>query len=331
MNHSFNVSSFAAVDPSIGFDGLWVPSNGLKRTIEHPAIDPDSGLPVIDKRTGEQKMNLFRPPLNVAPRRFGDSLISFQGVEQLGEDDQSVYLAICALAGIDGLMVYSSSAGEISRQLRSGLNLTGRNVAASVSMITTDAATLAREAGYKDPNGAWRCIQASINRLRNAQIREVWKGQDRASNLISASFNKDTGEMHVCINPREAAALIGGQFVKISLAERRMLDSSISKLLHAWLCMNVRLGHPLGYGNGVAIDSLIPHVWGFAPAAAPVMSKRRGLICDALADIKAATNIRGGDLAWEIEFDRKLAHVTRAKQLPSADRYRERNKTRLIC
>ncbi|MCY5962584.1 replication protein C, IncQ-type, partial [Salmonella enterica subsp. enterica serovar 1,4,[5],12:i:-] len=87
----------------------------------------------------------------------------------------------------------------------------------------------------------------SLNRLRATQIREIDRetGWDRACNLISLSFNHKSGEIYVAANPRLTCAVFHGQHVRVSLFERNALETEVAKLLHCWLCSNIRLGRAL--------------------------------------------------------------------------------------
>lgn len=285
--------AFAKIDPAHLFDGLFVPTTGKKRG-----------------------------RLYVEPRRFGNSEISFQGFEQLGADDQSVLLSITAQLGIDGLIINHDPAGDISKQLRLDIFFKGDDGRPLASKQTTLRSILI-DAGY-DPDRGTANISASLNRLRNAQIREVNKvdGWDRACNIISTSFNKKTGETYIAANPRLTSAVFRGQHVKISLYERNALESEVAKILHSWLCSNIRLGGALGRGNGVHIDTLSPHIWGSAHEAESVKVKsvRRALLRSALDDIADKTKSLHDGYGWAIDQTScGLVLVSRPKTLPTLE------------
>ncbi len=282
--------SFAKIDPAHLMDGLFVPTNGKKRG-----------------------------RLYVAPRRFGDTRISFQGFEQLGAEDQSVLLAVMAQLGIDGLTISNNPGGPISLFLRQELEMKGSDTDANLRTKKTTLRSILIDAGY-DPYRGTSDITASLNRLGNAQIREQKdKGWDRRCNLLSTSFNKETDELHVAVNPRLAGSVFGGQHVKISLYERNTLKTEAAKILHSWLCSNIRLGKALGNGNGAHIDTLVPHVWGIGTESESrqVQSKRRCILRDALDEIRDSSKVLHDGYGWSIDQTSSgLAIVSRPKELP---------------
>jgi hypothetical protein len=101
------------------------------------------------------------------------------------------------------------------------------------------------------------------------------------------------------------------------------LESEAAKILHCWLCSNIRLGQSLGNGNGVRIDSLAPHVWGglaWEGFAASDKSKKRGLLRAALSEIADKTRTLQGGLGWAIDQSSSgLVIVSRPKELPGAE------------
>lgn len=139
-------------------------------------------------------------------------------------------------------------------------------------------------------------------------------------NLISVSFNHKTGEIHVAANPRLTGAVFRGQYVKVSLFERNELESEAAKLLHCWLCSNIRLGRSLGNGNGAHIDTLAPHVWGKAAwegFSKQSKSQKRGQLRVALDEIADRTRGLQGGMGWAIDQTNSgLVLVSRPKELP---------------
>ena len=283
--------AYAKFDPAHVFDGLFVPTNGKKRG------------------------RLF-----VKPRRFGDLEIGFQGFEQLGADDQSILLALSAQLGIDGLMIDDDPPGPIAKQLRLDLKFKNDDGALLASKRTS-LRSLLIDAGH-NPNTSTEKAKESLNRLNNVQIREInhATGWERACNLISASFNHKTGEVYVAANPRLTGAVFRGQHVKVSLFERNELESEAAKLLHCWLCSNIRLGRSLGNGNGAHIDTLAPHVWGktaWEGFSKQSKSQKRGQLRVALDEIADRTRGLQGGMGWAIDQTSSgLVLVSRPKELP---------------
>lgn len=274
--------SFAKFDPAHLFDGLFVPTSGRKRE-----------------------------RLYVAPREFGGSEISFQGFEELGADDQSVLLAISAQLGVDGLIIEHETKGSISQQLRNNIALSVDNKEFLASKKTS-IRSIAYDAGYSTDSGrVLQIITRSLNRLRNAQIREKTpQGWDRVCNLISVVFNEKSGETFIAANPRLTEAVFRGQHIKVSLYERNSLTKEVSKILHAWLCSNVRLGGSLG-AHGVKMDTLLPHVYGdrLLSMQAVQVSRSRKQIREALLEIQKETN-------WDVQINKDIAIIKRPAKIP---------------
>lgn len=285
--------AYARLDPAHLFDGLFVPTRGKKRG-----------------------------RLLVEPRKFGALEIGFQGFEQTGSDDQSVLLALTAQMGINGLVIDSDPSGPISKQLRDAIEM-GANDQSEIAATRTSLRSIMIDAGYLSPESgrALKAAKECLNRLRATQIREINRttGWDRVCNLISVSFNHETGEIHVAANPRLTEAVFHGQHVKISLFERNLLESEVAKILHSWLCSNIRLGQTLGNGNGARLDTLAPHVWGptWEGYSRQSKSQKRGHLREALEQIADNTRHLHDGYGWSIDQTPSgLVTVSRPKKIP---------------
>lgn len=285
--------AYAKIDPAHLFDGLFVPTKGKKRE-----------------------------RLLIKPRSFGKLEIGFQGFEQLGADDQSILLALTAQLGIDGLVINATPAGPVSKQLRIAMDI-NKDDGAPLASKRTSLRSLLIDAGYKNAESgrALASVKESLNRLANTQIREIDQesGWDRRCNLISVSFNHKTGEIYVAANPRLTGAVFRGQHVKVSLFERNELESEVAKLLHCWLCSNIRLGKSLGNGNGAHLDTLAPHIWGqeaWEETSAKVRSVRRSQLRAALDEIADRTRCLHGGYGWAIDQTNGIVLVSRPTELP---------------
>ncbi len=296
--------AYARFDPAHLLDGLFVPTRGKKRE-----------------------------RLYVAPRDFDGVLIGYQGFEQLGADDQSVLLAIAAQLGIDGDFIGDNPPGPVAQELRSLMDFkidfkdeNGQDQEFDREELLASRQTTLRslliDAGYKEVDGgrALADMKNILNRLSNAQIRERSRnGWDRRCNLVSASFDDQTGKTYIAINPRLTKAVFHGQCVKISLFERNVLDGDVAKILHSWLSSNIRPGWALGRGNGARIDTLATHVWGPAWEAMPAnqKSRKRCQFRDALDQIKCKTEQLHDGYGWAIDQTSSgMVQVSRPKRLP---------------
>lgn len=229
-------------------------------------------------------------------------------------------LALSAQLGIDGLTIESEPCGPISKRLRLALRFNQDDGAPLASQRTTLRSLLVSSGHH--PDTSTEKAKISLNRLRATQIREINRetGWDRVCNLISVVFNHKTGEVYVATNPRLTSAVFQGQHIKVSLFERNALTSEVSKILHCWLCSNIRLGHSLGNGRGAHIDTLAPHVWGNAAWAAMepyVKSKKRANLREALTEIAESTGSVSGTPGWIVDHTPNgLVFISRPKDLP---------------
>ena len=292
MTKKYIETSYARFDHAHLFDGLFIPTNGVKRG------------------------RLF-----VEPRQFDHLLISFQGFEQLGGDDQSLLLAITAQLGTDGLMIEKEPTGDMNKQLKLALDFNEADNRVLASTRTTFRRILI-DAGYKE-NTSTNFVKDSLNRLANTQIREVnlETGWDRRCNLISVKFNQKTKEIWVAANPRLTQAIFAiekKQHVIISLLERNSLKGEAAKILHAWLCAFTEQGQYFGNAYGTNLDTFAPHIFGgkaWETASASSKSRKRRQIEGALVEISQR---------WEITQDAAgMVHIKRPsfefRHLPSED------------
>lgn len=294
-------AAYAKLDPVHVFDGLFVPCNGKKRG-----------------------------RLLVPLRRFGQIEIGFHGFEQLGADDQSILLALTAQLSLDSLMIPAVPNGPIARQLRLALDFQ-QDDGAQIATRRTSLRSLLVDAGH-NPETSTNKAKVCLNRLRATQILEIDRdtGWDRVCNLISISINHKSGAIYVAANPRLTGAVFRGQHVKVSLVERNRLQTEVAKLLHCWLCSNIRLGQQLGNGNGAYLDTLAPHVWGEAAwsgFSASDRCKKRGQLRDALDEIAECTADPQGKTAWSVDQTGSgLVLIGRPKELPLLERESARSR-----
>lgn len=273
---------YSRFDPAHLFDGLFVPTSGRKRG-----------------------------RLYVPPKQFGDTVISFQGFEELGADDQSVLLAISAQLGVDGLVIkHDVEVGEIAQELQLRIALKD-DLKSDLASKKTSLRSIFYDAGYEIESGAaFDAIKRCLNRLANAQIREIdSRGWDRRCNLIAVKFNHQNGDIFIAANPRLTEAIFHGQHVKISLYERNQIKGEVAKILHAWLCSNIRLGSAM---PSVKIDTLLPHIYGqerLERASPRQMSSFRQQTKRALKEISNKTD-------WKITISGAYSAIQRPKNLP---------------
>lgn len=295
-----DLSAFAKFDPAFACDGLFVPRS-------------QKGWALYD-----------------VGKSFDRGEIKFKGV-QLTAAHQSVLLAVCARTGRHGLNVIGSKSD--TRGLQASLPIdqvdedtnesddldalldmlfedieSGDAPKANTASIEVSAYSLMTDANLSDGGGGYKRMIELLSDLASATVyRRVGKSGG-TSRLISF---KHTGDrMTVLVNWRLASAVLGGgQFARISLFERNDLKTAAAKILHAWLCCHLRPGSSFMGSQGVALDTLIPHVWGKRPATnAAAIRKRRMALREALTEIGSL----GG---WAVTAGRRddIIHISRPK------------------
>ena len=253
---------YSKTDPALMTDGLFVPRPSRKRAID-------------------------------IQRKWGDGEIGFRGV-QLGAAHESLLLAICARAGMDGEQIKGEESGG---ELWDKLTVTGEARSATTAEIEVSAYQLLEDIGYKQRGGAaFRMIDRL---LRDLATLTVWRrigGSSGASHVLS--YTRTDDRLKIRLSWRIAGAIFGlvPQHARVSIEERREL-SSTAKRLHAWLSAHVRPGQSLAAGQAVDPDCLIVHIWGEMPPRSNrrLLSKRRAATRDAIEEIAA---LPGWSVTW---------------------------------
>lgn len=230
--------------------------------------------------------SLFRP-ISRGPRPKGLDLtvehdgasIRFTSFEWLDSRDQSVLLAAVGLAGIDGADLHSDVEGAIGQQLWLDLQPTAKATSDSAVAITTTHYALLKAAGLGTSSRDYERLKDALYRLSQVGCRAKANGWDWSMRFLSYAANDD-GTVHIALNSRFAAAL-AGQFVRVSMTERRQLGHDVAQLTHTWLNAAIRPGSSMS----VMLDNLAYRVWGTEPQTEPTRRKRRLKLSKALDEI----------------------------------------------
>jgi hypothetical protein len=285
--------AYARIDPAHIADGLFVPLKGVSR--KNLKLDVQT--------------------------EFGGSKLHFMGFEPLGGNDQSMLLAVAAQTGVDGLAVSPDTTAPISSQLRLGLMIKGDALDKSNGIVKTSLYSLMLDAGMNPDDG--RAIHEAKECLRRMSNVTVWidnpDGWSGSSNLLNVTYHKD-GRTYVMINWRLAGSVIfRDQHIKVSLFERNKLESEAAKILHCWLCSNMRLGQAIGNGSGAKLDTLLPHVWGTQVEqwSAKRKSQKRGMLHEALEEIRDRLEQLHQGNGWIVNITGSgLVLLSRPRELP---------------
>lgn len=199
--------------------------------------------------------------------------------------DQSVFLAIHRMAAENGRLetVGNQHESPTMLQVRAALKLEKDAAKSDCLVLDTSLYEIAKVMGINDCNDNLKMIKNSLFKLACVNF-VIYKGEDIGdaffqTNLFSRLAGSD-GQIHLGINPMLCKALIGGQSTFINMGEQRRLDSHITKRLHVWLSSWLQTNG----SKKIALDKLIPHVWGeeYEDAA---LRKRRYALRKALAEL----------------------------------------------
>lgn len=208
--------------------------------------------------------------------------VRFISAFQLDDFDWRVFLAICALAGMDRKTFTAESQRSPAPTLWERFLITGSPGEQAVIVPTTAYAIL-REIGRKDDGRNRRLLSESLERL-SAVSKNVRKGNRviGGARLLSYAHDEDSGELRIGLSPVVAGALLGAQHVKISLEDIRQMKHPASVVLHGVLSARLRPRSktPARY----RVDTLAELAYG-PPTSDAVKRKRRELVGQALAEL----------------------------------------------
>lgn len=189
---------------------------------------------------------------------YGDGKrIEFSGPEPLGVDDLRILQGLVAMGGPSGLVLSSEPRTETGRQLRLSLEPKWEAVQQDAMVVKGSYRALAREVGYANIDDT-RPIRDCIERLWKVSIIAQNGRKRQGCRLLSeyASDEQD-GKLYVALNPLIARAIMGGQHIRIDMAEVRGLQTDAARLIHQRLCGWIDLGK----SRRVDLDTLCSYVW----------------------------------------------------------------------
>ena len=230
---------------------------------------------------------------------------------RLGADDWRVFLALSALAGLDGTR-FRSAGGDKTPSLWDRLLASGVAEGKDGLRLRTTAYALLREIGLGDSGQNRIALTHSLERL--STVSQTLRKDNRVvsgARLVSFAHDENSGELTVALSSQVARAILGEskQFVRISLVEVRRLENAAAVLLQALFSSRQRPGQTASY----QLDHLVGVVYG--PGAAPSnrMRQRRTLVRQALASFSGATSWQialvevrnvSGKVAWVVRVHR---------------------------
>lgn len=281
------LSDFAFYDPAFGgCDGLFVPKRSKGQALYEVHREWDAGI------------------------------ISFKG-EQMTASHQSVLLAICAQTSRSGYLICDNQAEAEARQAVLGLHDLLDD--ADMSFLEISAYDLLLDADMGTGGNDYRALIGILHEMSTVSVyREVPNKKKRISPLIQFPRAFDGDLLPIRLNWRLAASIFGEQNVRVSLHERRQLQTPIARIAHCWFSCFIREGQSLMRGQGARLSTLTEHVWGRRPASDAVWRKRRQMLKHVLLEEigqldgwVAAPNARRRGV-WHISRPKQIANTTEA-------------------
>lgn len=249
--------------------------------------------------------------------KFAGMDLKFMVWKALDTRDQSVLLAVIGMAGIENAELTANASGQRGQQLWLDLNPQENAQSDRAIVVTTSIYNLVHAAGMSDNGQKYRMIDPKTGeKLNIGEIEDCLtrlsmvgcvaekEGYRWSMNLLSFAQAPD-GRLNIALNSRFANA-IGGQYVHVSLAERRELHhSEPAQLAHAWL--SAWLKH--GKTQSISLDKMAEKVWGAKSKNESTNTTRRARIKEALLDI---SQLSGWNLKIEGRGKKAIATIKRA-------------------
>lgn len=212
--------------------------------------------------------------------------------EPLGADDLRVLQGLVAMAAISyqgkgALLLGPAPETELGVELRQLLDFRFDATQSDACVVCCSYHELAREIGYANPRDTKR-IRDCIERLFMVTFF-VQEGTKRYGFRLLSRCASDHQGVAVGLNPRLAAAVMGGRHIRIDMDEVRALRTDPARLIHQRLCAWIDQG-----GDGrVDWVKLASYVWPY-DCSSPALRKRRGALRKALREINSLP-------AWRVQ------------------------------
>lgn len=236
---------------------------------------------------------------------YGDGKrIEFSGPEPLGVDDLRILQGLVASAGPSGLVLSHEPQTEAGRQLRLFLEPKWEAVQQDAMVVKGSYGALAYEVGYANINDT-RPVRDCIERLWKVSII-VQNGKKRQGFRLLSQYTSDekNGKLFVALNPLITRAVMGGQHIRIDMAEVRSMHTDPARLLHQRLSGWIDAGK----SGRVALDTLCGYVWPEEVTNVNAIKKRRQTARKALGELAAA--------GWKLcEYSKGKWEIGRPKAL----------------
>ena len=149
--------------------------------------------------------------------------VQFVCFEPLAADDLRFLQGLVAMAGPGRIELPPFPNDDTLIHLRGLLNAKGEGASMNGIFIQGKIGRLLTEIGMSDGGENIRSFKSSLKRLANVSIILALGARSASFNLLSYSFDLDTGEFNVALNPRLAQAVVGGKsYTRIEMSEVRL-------------------------------------------------------------------------------------------------------------
>lgn len=270
-------------------------------------VHPPVGLSTLFRPLPKQA----RPVLDVEYRLPDGLVLRFSARQALGIPEQTLLLVLLEMAGEQfasvgvQAVVQATDTRPVPQRLWTGLYPQGTGEHQSVMMDTTWE-ELNRRCGSDNGGSAIRMRKECLRRLCEVV---VWEEQQRRcvtqqSFLVSWLVGDDR-RIHLALNHRLAAVFVGGQYARVSLAERMQLRTDLAMHIHAFFSTSIRPGHQLHIGMG----TLAARVWPLDHDSAPDGTRRRRR-----TELRRALEALGRLRGWKVTHDNEDGMATVYRQ-----------------
>lgn len=258
-----------------------------------------------------------RPALDVCHTLSPEHTLHFSAREALGVPEQTLLLAVIALAGEqytlqgDHAVVSADDGRSVPGRLWSGLYPDGETETPATLMVSTTWDALNRRCGSQTNGGA--VIEMRKKCLRRLCEVIVWE-ESRGRRTTRQSFllvwlEGTDRHIHLALNHRLASAYLGGQYSKVWMSERQRLSSDLAMHVHAFLSTCIRPEASLTIG----LQRLAERIWPANHDTAPLGTRRRRL-----TELRAALDAIGRLSHWTVQWQpgRDVANIRRKQTTP---------------
>jgi hypothetical protein len=216
------------------------------------------------------------------------------GYQPLDVFDMCIIQILVAYAGINQLEAKYDTVSDAGLELRSKLQITGKNEKAPTCIAYGYMSEALKHLGKSANSQNIKLFRDSLKRLSAVKIEEKTKDNKGGYNVIDSgcllSYRYDTENKHgksdgrfvVALNPKFLNRLIGYTYIDMREVRELVDAPDVTKIIHQWLCGYVDRDDP---EKSISIDKLMAVVWTDTTAKPKSKNKRIGKVYAALAKI----------------------------------------------